>query len=315
MTHSFLSREAFLTAGAIVFAIPYAVRAQGLQKIRFIGVPTDDLTPVYYALRNGLYEKAGIDMEMIPAMSGSAATTALVAGTYDLGKGSPIGALIGHLRALPVTIIGNGPIWDAKNPFTLLLIAADSPIKTAAQLNGKIASVAGLNDLSQLAALVWMDKSGGDSRTLKWVEIPNSAAGAALAEHRVDVGSLNEPQVSAAIESGEYRVLAPCFSAIAKHYPTGVYQSSGDFVKREPEVVRRWMRITYEAAAYTNRHRAKTAPMMSEVTKIPSGVFAKIARVDAATRHDPAALQPVIDYAAKYRFIERAFPAKDAYFS
>lgn len=75
------------------------------------------------------------------------------------------------------------------------------------------------------------------------------------------------------------------------------------------------MRITYEAAAYTNKHRGTTVPMMSEVTKIPSAVFAKIARVDAATRHEPAALQPVIDYAAKYKFIERTFAAKDAYFS
>lgn len=81
--------------------------------------------------------------------------------------------------------------------------------KTGADCNGKTASVFGLNDITHLAIMNWVDRNGGDSKTMKFVEIPNSAAGAALAEHRTDMTTLNEPQLTAAIETGSPRAFPP----------------------------------------------------------------------------------------------------------
>jgi NitT/TauT family transport system substrate-binding protein len=306
--------QAVSTLAALALA-PHVVRAQTLEKIRFTGVSTDDLTPVHYALKNGLYQKAGLDVEFIPASSGTAATTAIVAGAYEIGKGSSIASLVAHLRGIPLSIIGNGALWDPKNPFSLMLVPADSTVKTGADLNGKIASAAALNDLVELAIVAWVDKNGGDSRTLKWVEIPNSASAASLAEHRTDVTMLNEPQVTAAIESGKARLLAPALNAIGEHLALTIYFAHNDFLSKHGDAAKRWMRVTYEAAQYTNAHHAETAAMMSEVTKIPLDVFRKMARVDHSTTTDPAILQPIIDVAAKYKNIPRAFPAKEAYFN
>lgn len=302
------------TAATLVLA-PHVLRAQTLEKIRLTGVPTDDLTPIFYAVKNGLYQRAGLDVEFIPASSGTAATTAVVSGTYEMGKGSSIAALVAHLRGLPLTIVGNGAIWDPRNPFSLMLVAADSPIKTGADLNGKIASAAALNDLVQLAIMAWADKNGGDSKTIKWVEIPNSASGASLAEHRTDVTMLQEPALTAALETGKIRVLAPGMNAIADRCVLTIYFAQADWLAKHPDAVRKWVRVTYEAAAYTNSHKAETAPMMADVTKIPIETIRKMARVDHSTSSDPALIQPVIDAAAKYKNISRAFPAKEAYFN
>src|SRR5690349_4120718 len=106
------SRRTALASIAAFAAAPSIVRAQTLEKIRFTGVATDDLTPVFYAIQNGLYKKAGLDVESIPASSGTAATQAIVSRAYEIGKGSSIASLVAHLRGLPLTIIGNGAIWD-----------------------------------------------------------------------------------------------------------------------------------------------------------------------------------------------------------
>src|SRR5580692_5237125 len=95
------TRAKFVTASAILALAPRIVRAQTLEKIQFAGVPTDDMTPVYYAIKNGLYQKAGLDVEVVPTSSGTIATTAVVAGSYQLGKGSLIASLVAHLRDLP----------------------------------------------------------------------------------------------------------------------------------------------------------------------------------------------------------------------
>lgn len=310
-----LSRSHLLAVAGAALLAPRRLGAQTLEKIRFTGVPTDDMTPIFYALKTGMYQKAGIDMEMIPATSGSTATTAVVSGTYEMGKSSPVAVLLGRLRGLPVVIIGHGPLWDAKNPFTRTLVAADSPIRTASDLNGKLLATAGLNDLAQLGVFAWTDKNGGDAKTLRWVEMPNSAQGAALIEHRIDACTMNEPQVTAALETGKTRVLADGFTAIADRFPIGVYMSHADFAAKHPDVIKKWVSVTYEATKYTNTHRAETAAMMSDVTKIPLAVFTKMVRVEDGTTSDPTMLQPLIEVAAKYKYIPRSFPAKEAYFS
>jgi len=308
-----LSRLQVLAGTAAAVAFPQVVRAQALQTISFTGVPTDDMTPVYYAIKNGLYQKAGIDLQIVPAMSGSTATTAVVSGAYPMGKTSPIASLVAHLRGFPIAILGNGPMWDAKNPFTLTMVANDSGITKASDLNGKTLASAGLNDLAQLGVMVWVDKNGGDIKSLKWVEIPNSAQAAAVIEHRVAACTMNEPAVTAAVATGKMHVFAAGFSAIAEHFPIGHYIAHADFYNANTELVRRWMRITYETAAYTNAHKAETAEMMADITKIQLPILQKMPRVNDATSTDPALLQPLIDVAAKFGYITRAFPAREAY--
>jgi NitT/TauT family transport system substrate-binding protein len=311
-----ISRSRLLAGVAVVAAaLPLRSRAQELEKIRLVAVPTDDQTPLYHAIRNGLFQKVGLDVEVVPATSGTAGTTAVVAGTYEMGKGSVMGSLLAHLRGLPLVIVGNGAIWDTKAPFAQMLVAADSAVRSGADLNGKIAAAAALNDVSQLAISVWVDKSGGSSGTLKFVEIPNSAAATALIDHRIDVCCLSEPYLTPALESGKVRSVGPGYSAIADHFALTVYFANADWAAKHANLVKAFLRVAYEAAAYTNAHHAETVAMMSAVTKIPVATLQKIARVDGSTSSDPALIQTTIDLAAKYHNIPRAFPAKEAYFT
>jgi NitT/TauT family transport system substrate-binding protein len=312
-----MTRAQALAGTAALVAAPQIVRAQTLDKIRFGGVPTDDMTGVYYAIKSGMYAKAGLDVEIVPTSSGTVATTAVVTGAYEMGKGSLIASLAAHLHDLPLVVVGNGSIWDPKVIYNFGLVAADSTIKTGADLNGKVGATSALNDINQLAIEAWVDKNGGDSKTMKWVEIPNSASGAALADHRIDVCALQEPQLSAELALGKVRKLAPVYNAISEHFVFGVFFANKDWAAKNPDVVKRWLRTTYEATTYTNAHHAETVEMMADVTKIPAAIIAKMARVENATAatSDPSLMQPLIDTAAKYKFIARSFPAKELMFA
>jgi len=303
--------------GAALMAVPRRARAQALEKIRVAGVASDDLTNVFYAIKSGAYQKVGLDVEVVPTSSGTAATTATLAGAYEIGKASPIASMVAHLRGLPITVIGGNTIWDERAPFNVLTVASDSPVKTGADLNGKIGASPALNDINQLSISAWVDKNGGDSKTMKWVEIPLSAAPVALEEHRIDVAALLEPVLTAAKDTGKVKVLAPGFDAIARRFCIGVFITNSDWGAKHAEVVRNWIRVTYEVGVYCNAHHAETAPMMSEITKIPLPLFGRMARAECGTlaTSDPSFLQPLIDAAAKYKQIPRAFPAKELYFT
>lgn len=295
-------------------AAPRSASAQGPITIRLGGVITDDLTPVLYAVHAGLYKKAGLDVQVISTSSGTAATTAAVAGTYEMGKGSAVASFVAHLKNLPLVVVANGAIWNPKVPFNELLVAADSPIKTGAELNGKTIGVPALNDLNTLVTEAWVDQNGGDSKTLHFIEIPNSLAAAALAAHRIDADALQDPQLHDALAAGQVKAIAEPYNAISQHFAFGVYFANKDWAAAHPQAVRDWVRITYQAAAYANTHHAETAPIIADATKIPVDMVEKFPRVEGATSSDPALLQPFIDAAAKYKLISNAFPAKDLFF-
>ena len=308
-------RQLIGIAGAALVAAVRPLRAQAPEKIRLVGVPTDDLTPIFYGIRQGLYQHAGLDVSVVPANSGAASTAAIVSGTYELGKSSPIAAILAHQRGLPLVAIANGAIWIPSSPFVEVVVPADSPLKTPADCDGKTGASSSLNDTASMGTMLWIDKNGGDSRTVKWVEMPNSAIGAAVADHRVDFGSMIEPQLSAAVAAGKVRVLGAAQSAIGDGWAVSVYLTNPTWAKSHTDAVERWVRVTYEAAAYTNTHLDETAPMMSEITKIPLTVYRNMARVHGATTSDPTLLQPVIELAARYAAIPHSFPAKEMYFT
>lgn len=313
-----LSRGTMLaaTAAAVTF-FPPRVRAQQLETIRFAGVLTEDLTPVFYAVKNGLYEKAGLNVEVVGTASGSAATTAVIAGTYEMAKASPIAAMVGHLRGLPIVMATNASIWSTSIAFNRMVVALDSKSKSGADFNGKTGGCPALNDINSLSINAWIDKNGGDSKTVKWVEIPNSAAGPAIADHRIDMCSLIEPVLSAEIAAGHVRMFADAFSAISPRFCYNSYIANADWASKHGDAVRRWVRVTLEAGAYTNTHHAETAQLVADTTKIPLAIIQRVARVQAATLQtaDPSFLQPLIDVAYKYGNIPRTFPAKEMWFS
>jgi len=311
-----IARKTFLAAGAAAaVAAPRIAVAQTTEKIRICGVPTDDLTPIFWAIDNGIYKKNGLDIEFVPTPTGTAATTAVISGTYELGKASPIAACLAHLKGIPVAVIGNGALWEENNAWAVGVCATDSTIKTGADLNNTVCGTAALNDLAQLATMAWADKTGGDSKTIKFVEIPNSAAAAAVAEHRVAAQQLNEPIFSAAIESKQVRVLAKFLAAISPRFASTIYLSYPDWAAKNKAIVERFVKITYETGAYTNAHPAETASLVAGRTKMSLETLRKVTRAHAATSSDPALLQPNIDSAAKYGQIPRAFPAKEILFS
>ena len=311
------SRFAMLaTAGLAspLFAAP--ARAQSaLDPIRLIAIPSDALTPLYYAMKTGAFQKAGIDLQITVATSGTAAMTAVIGGSYDIANTSILPVMAAHLRDFPIAIVAPQAVYTPDNPFALLQQAADTTYKTGADLNGKTVAVSALNDISQLTISSWTDKFGGDSSTLKFVEIPAVATGAALEQHRVAAGMMLEPVLDESIASGQTKTLGDAYGAIGKKLMFAAYVGRPDWAKDHADLLRRFVATAGTAAVYTNAHPADTAQMMSDITKVPLPIMQRMRRVVCATSMDPSLVQPLIDAAFHYKQISKQFPADEIFFT
>jgi NitT/TauT family transport system substrate-binding protein len=297
---------------ALLVAAPaLAQTAPPLTLVHVGGVISDDLTPVFYAEKAGYFKREGLDVEIVGASSGTAMAAAVASGTYEFGKSSLLAAVNAHLRGLPLEAIAAGATYDTKIPYAGVCVAPDATLATGKDFEGKIAGSPALNDLNQLVLSAWVDEHGGDWKSLKFVELPQSTSIAALATHRVDVSVLLQPVLADAIATKQVKCLGSAYDAIAPHFAFVAFFTSTDYAQKHPDIVAKFTRALYASAAYTNKHHDETAAMMSDATKMPLATIQHMPRVDGATALDPNDFQPIIDAAAKYHLIAHGFPARE----
>jgi len=314
MTSMTCSRALRLTTMFVALLLLFGSTGQAQPQLTPITVglvPTDDITPLVYAIQTGMFKNAGLDVQLAAGNSGTAMAAAVVSGSYTFGKSSLLAIINAHLRKLPLAMIGSEAVYDAKSPYAELMVANDADAKSCKDLAGKIVGTPALNDLDSLATMACVGQAGGDTSSLKLVELPQSASIAAVQEHRVDATVLHEPVLAQAIGANQARVLAPAYSSISTHFVFASFFTAESYAQAHPDIVRKFMEIIYRAAAYTNAHHAATAQMMADATKAPLDIVQRMNRVDGATSLDPKEIQPLIDVAAKYHLIPAAFPATD----
>jgi NitT/TauT family transport system substrate-binding protein len=306
-----VSRAAACGALFALAAAPLGAQQPALTTLRVAGVETDDITPVVYAMRTGMFARAGLDVQLMPTNSGAATAAAVVSGTYEIGKSSLLSLMNAHLHNVPLVVIAAGVVHETRNPFAKLVVAANAPYHTGKDFEGKTIAVSALNDLSSVAVDSWIEKTGGDPHKIQFVELPVSSMLAAVLDHRIEGAFILYPALAEAMASGKVRAVSVPYDAIAPFFVLSGWFTTTDYAAKHADVIRRFVRVMYDAARFTNAHPADTAPMMSDLTKVPMNVYSTMARVDAATSTNPRDWQPLIDAAARYGVISRSFPAAD----
>ncbi len=297
------------TAAMLSWPAARALAQSSLTTIRLGVTPIDSLAPVAYAIRTGMFEKAGLQIELSMMVSGNAITAAVVGGSLDIGLSSLDGIIQGHLRGVPLTIVAPGGLWvDADT--NGLIVPKGSPLRKASDFNNKTISTNALASVGTVAMQAWVDQNGGDSKTLHFFELPASAAGAALAQGRMDAALLSNPQLAAALANGA-RQIAHVYDAIARQFSLGVWVAMQSYVEKNHALVERFSRVVAEAGAYARAHPEATVADEAAYTKTDPAVIAHMQRQRMGTTVSASDIQPVIDALAKYKLIDKPFSATE----
>jgi NitT/TauT family transport system substrate-binding protein len=268
--------------------------------VRVATNPIDSGAEVYYADDLGFFAKAGLAVQIQPGENGAAIAAAVASNAIDIGY-ADIGALSkAHSRGIDFSIIAPAAMWDSSAPVNVLMVAKNSPIRGAKDLNGKTIAVPGLGTGAALAVNAWLDANGADSASVKFIELPYASMPAALEAGRIDAAHVAEPFVSVAKQKA--RVLALADGALGKVYLRTVWFSTTAWAKAHPDVVARFAAVMSQTAKWANdkRNQRKSAAILVQHTKIDPAVVAAMVRVRYGESLDPILLQPEINANAKY---------------
>lgn len=296
---------------ALVLLPLQGVGSQELVTIHVAGPPIDDYKPVFYAIQSGLFKKYGLNVDTTITSSGSAALAAVAGGSIQVAFTSLPAVLQAHVRGVPFKVVAPAQWYLADAPTSMMIVKKDGTVQSGRDLNGKIVATSSLKDLNQTASLAWIDANGGDSKTVKMIELPSSAIAAAIEDGRIDAATIADPFLSAAINSGQARVLSHSYDAIGKKFETSVYVSMNDFVESHQDAMRRFARAMHDSIVYTNTHLPETVNLVASYSGVEPAVVAKTIRAIDPEYIDPHNLQPMIDIGVKYGPIARSFDAND----
>lgn len=284
-----------------------AADAQALDLIRVATTPNDAGASVYYAEDLGLFKKAGLLVEITAQNNGGIIGSSVASGAIDIAQATVPSIASAHDHGIPFTIITAGSEYISAEPTNQLLVTKSSPIHTAADLNGKVVAVAGLLNTAHIATESWIDKHGGKSGNVKFIEMSYAEMLPAVLAGRVDAASISEPYLSVALL--QLRSIGNPYDAIANHFTLGVWFARVDYVKAHPSIVRRFNDVMIATAKWANTHQAESAVILQRDLK--TTVAPGMLRVRYSESTSPALIQPFIDAAAKYKVIKATFPAGD----
>jgi NitT/TauT family transport system substrate-binding protein len=298
----------------IATALPLGSRpasADVVATVRVAAPPTADVAPLIYAMRNGMFAKAGIDVDFTLMSTGSAVSQGVAGGAIDIGYSALTALIAGHARGFPFVLVAPGGMYQTSNPDAFMVVRKDSALKSGRDFAGKTIGVPSLRDLDGIATSGWVDQNGGNSQTLKFVELPSPAMLPALLDGRIDAFTNANPWITLAIDSGKVRVLSKSLDSIAPRFLITAWFANASFVEKNRDIITRFEHVLQDAAAAANAHRTEMVPLIASYTKLDPALIARMPHDFDSSYLDPALIQPMIDASAKYHAIEGGFDARD----
>jgi NitT/TauT family transport system substrate-binding protein len=312
---SFARFPAWITTALLLVAVltQSALAADAPVPVRVALFPTEGSGQVYYAIEEGYFAKAGLDVQLVELKNGAAIAAGVAGGSADVGLSNVVSLAIAHERGLPFQIIASGGL-AIKGMATngILAVAATSPIKSAKDLNGKTIAVDVLGGLPYLAGKAWIDQNGGDSKTVKYVELGFPEMEASVTAGRIDAASINSSVDPTINKPGDpLRTLAIVYDAVAPRFAASVWFSTTDWTTQHPDATRKFVAAMRQAGAWANTHHHESAAILAKYIKQPAEQIEGGPRVTYATDNDPAQYQALIDLGAKYGALKADFPARE----
>jgi NitT/TauT family transport system substrate-binding protein len=253
-----------------------------------------------------------------PAAAQNAAPSITVGGTANDSGGQVFyaqltipGIALARQNGVPIVIIAPTSIYSSAAPTSGIIVLKNSPVRKASDLDGKVVATRDISNMSYYGAKAWIDKNGGDSKSIKWIEISDTQTVPAMLAGRVDAASVSEPALDDAIHGPDARMLAPVYDAIGDKFLIAAYFTTEEYARAHPDAVRTFAKVIVAAGVWANRNRALSAKILEKYAGV--AVAPGTTRVTYAELMRVADVQPVLDMLQQYGVLKSPIHAADLF--
>lgn len=210
--------------------------------------------PLQVGLDEGIWQRYGIDLQIVNNGSGAKLIQALSAGSIDFGLSSGV-EMAFAAKGAPIRAVAA----FAGEPKTVsMIVTADSPVTKPADLKGAVVAMPGHGSVSEW--LVWQmaiaEGWGKDGVTI-------AAAGSidgclALIRSHQAAAMTGPPEVGYLLEQRHAGRVAFELAQYAPHFHAHVIYARNDLIASNPGLVERFLKGFFAGIRYMKTHKAET---------------------------------------------------------
>lgn len=235
---SFRTAATLACVGFVLLAISGASPAYGLEKVR-IGLSVRNVVflPFYYAKDRRIFEKHGIDSELIQ-MRSDLQMVGVVSGELDFNPaiGPATLAIAGGMPLKAVAVFYRAPLFSLVSPGT---------VGNLKDLEGKRVAVSRIGSDSHRYAVMMMEQGSADAKKVTFIQSGSTTVSlTALQQGSVAAAVLSPPFTGAMAEKG-YKILAR--SRSLPDLPWLGLVTSRQKIEKQPERVKSALRAMRDA--------------------------------------------------------------------
>jgi NitT/TauT family transport system substrate-binding protein len=310
-------RQTTMIAATVALAMAYAGQAIAADKVHVGKAQGTAWTflPVDIGLQQGFFAKEGLDVDSADLGGDAKVQQALAAGSIDFGLGSGPGLAFAAKGGASIGVAAfAGPPRNIS-----AIVLADSPVKTVADLKGKLIAVSSVGSLSDWLAKQMAIQEGWGQDGIKTVPLGAVETSiAALRAHQVDAVVLSTEAGFALEEHQQGRMLIS-MDHYAPHFITHVVFAQRAMVTKNPALIGRFLKAFFQSIAYMTTHKDETAALAQKMLHQDAKVVGEDAAFEGPMfildgRFDPQAVA-----ALKKSFVEMgtlpSAPSDDAMFT
>lgn len=236
-----------------------------LEKLTLGMWPSSTVAAFEIAKEAGIFEKNGIDLEIVLGQGSAAHLPAVSSGTMDFLVASPITPLVGSERGLDVKIVAGYAVNNPDVPDdSTVVVASDKSIQSAKDLSGKRVSVNALGSIGEIGIKEAVALDGGDPNSIEFIQLGLHEVQAQLDAGQLDAGMTGMPFAQTIIDGGGHIV-----SDFIKDADLGdaelVIVGGGKTLTDKADVTARFVDALEEALPYANEHQDEIREMLPDL--------------------------------------------------
>jgi len=240
-------------------------------------LPAADLAGLYVAQDYGFFAQQGLHVRIEKIASSAAVLAAQEKGQVDITAGSYVAYIAAQAAGARFRILAEA---SALQPDTrVLVISANSPIKSVNDLVGKKIGLNGTNSIGTLLISALLAQRGISPAKVTFVTDPGGfpAMPAGLRDGTWDAAFLAEPYVTVAGENYGERELADLDQGATLNFPIDGYMATQAWAVKHPKTVAAFVRAIEEGQELADNDRAAVEHAMEESDNLPHRVTAVMA--------------------------------------
>lgn len=253
----------------LLFVLFFSISACGRDDddtIRYVGLQIYD--PVYIAVDRGMYEEAGLDVQVKSTSMGGPDGLQAVSSGEAHGTLSSVMAIINAVNAgLPVIGVSDIQSSLEEMPLEEFFVRKDSGIESIEDVKGKTIGINLTRSSFHYTWLIAFEDMPFDDDDVNFVVMSFADQLTALKRDNIDVASLMTPHNTMARDDDDLKMIFTALDIFGeKQFSTHVLNSK--WAEENPDLAETFVRVTVEAMWWSQENQDEAAEIISAYTGV-----------------------------------------------